>query len=396
MVDRTAINNKPFLHISGLSVGYPDKKGLVTEIVRDVNWTIRHDEFWALVGESGSGKTTLLLAMAGLVGLIGGRVTKGTTRWPVSQEKVKVGQSLVYLPQGARSAIYPLEKIGKQIRDLFLSADALRKNDANQKTRRLLSELWLRPEDKIANLLPGQLSGGMRQRAALALALVHNPMIVFLDEPVAGLDLTTESQICNILSDIRAKRGTSVVAIMHDLVRASQIASHVAVLHKGRIIELGPAKDILTSPKHHYSREVITEAQQNVHRFTFPLKSVSDWPDSTVPGPADRPSVRVENLNFSYPVPGWRSRTADPKTVLKDISFELAPGTITGLVGESGSGKTTLAKCLNGLLRPLVKRLEVVEYNLLLRLKKMRESRLGRLFNWFSRKARIALIQVGT
>lgn len=374
MAERTTNNNKLFLHVTGLNVGYPVNRGLVTEIIRDVNWTIGHDEFWALVGESGSGKTTLLLAMAGLVGFIGGRVTKGTIQWSVLQKEPKVGKDHVYLPQGARSAIYPLEKIGKQIRDLFISAEGLKKNYATQETKRLLSELWLRPEDQVAKLLPGQMSGGMRQRAALALALVGNPMIIFLDEPMVGLDLTTENQICNMLSDIRANKGVSVVAIMHDLVRASQIASHVAFLHKGRIVELGPAKDILSSPKHPYSREIIAKAQHTFHKVTPPQKPISDWPDSmsevTVPEAAGRPFVRVRDLYFAYPVHGWRSRSAARKRVLEDISLELAPGTITGLVGESGSGKTTLAKCLNGLLRPLAVRLEVAEYNLLLRLKK--------------------------
>lgn len=250
------------LRVENLFLYYESERGIV-RAVDGVGFELGTKETLSIVGESGSGKSSLAL---GLIRLPPKNTAKyageiffdGLDVMKLSDEefrkKVRLnGIAMVF--QGAMNTLNPVIPIVKQVAEPLIQGFNIPKNEAHQKAVETLSYLGIKPE--MASRYPHEFSGGMRQRVAIAMALVTNPKIVILDEPTSALDIITQANIMNLLKKLKNEIGTSYIFITHDLALASELADKVAIMYAGRIVENGPAEKIFNSPKHPYTQLLI-------------------------------------------------------------------------------------------------------------------------------------------
>lgn len=365
------------------------------EIITDVGFSLRAGEILALVGESGSGKTTAGLAILGhcrsgleiapssYVGIEGNGVLKA-----VEQRLRELRRSLVsYVPQDPGTALNPALRIKTQLREC-LSPDDL---TSRERPLELLRDVGLPSSEEFLRRFPHQMSGGQQQRVAIAMAFAGRPRVVVMDEPTTGLDVSTQAQILRIIRNLCERHGTAVVYISHDLAVVSQLATRVAVMYAGRIVEEGTTRRVLGSPAHPYTAALV-RAVPTLEQNGILLG---------IPGQAPDPGARPSGCSFHprcsgqvrlcmQEVPEARRLSADhvvhchsplagkiegvvpqPRSakdlgaqllkihdlcashgemkVLHSVGFGVNVGECLAIVGESGSGKTTLARCVAGL-----------------------------------------------
>ena len=244
------------LAAENLSVRYPAGRGMV-RAVDGVNLDLRAGEIVALVGESGCGKSTLARALLGLQPVHRGRVTYEGERLPTSHRALRAfrrqAQLILQDPTGAlnpRHTVYEAVAEGLRIHRV--------PGDERALVAEALSRAGLRPAERFLPVLPGELSGGQRQRVVIAGALALNPRLLIADEPVASLDASVRGEILALLLGLRDDLGLSALVVTHDLGLAWNIADRVAVMYLGRIVEIGPAVDVLTAPRHPYTRALLS------------------------------------------------------------------------------------------------------------------------------------------
>ena len=309
------------------------------EVLHGVDYAVAPGEILALVGESGSGKTTAALAALGHF-RTGLTCTGGTIAFdghtescpdllaePAATLRGLRGRLISYVPQDPALSLNPLLRIGTQI-DEVLSAHG-REDGAGERTREVLADVGLPTDDAFLARYPHQLSGGQQQRVGIAAAFACRPDVVVLDEPTTGLDVTTQDLVLETVRDLVTRSRTAAVYISHDLAVVAGLADRVAVMRAGEVVETGPVEQVLRSPEHPYTRDLIA-AVPDLHRAV----SRPDLP------PSPEPLLRVRGAGKRY----------GSRTVLDGVDLELAPGECLMLLGESGSGKTTLARGLSGLL----------------------------------------------
>jgi peptide/nickel transport system ATP-binding protein len=255
-------SGKTVLSVRDLKLYYRTRKGIV-KALEEINFDLEKEDVLAVVGESGCGKSTLARALVrvlprnihtyeGKVFLNGRNVMEldeEAFRREVRWKKI----SIVF--QGAMNSFNPVYKIGQQVAEPLVIHDNVEKKEALKKARQLI-ELMGMP-GIFAERYPFELSGGMKQRAAIAMALITNPEIVILDEPTSALDVLTQANIINLLKRIKNEFRLSYIFITHDLGLASELANKVAVIYAGKIVELSSADVFYTEPKHPYSRGLI-------------------------------------------------------------------------------------------------------------------------------------------
>jgi ABC-type glutathione transport system ATPase component len=244
------------LSVSGVSVSYPDGQGGRRLVVDDVGFELRRGEMLGLVGESGSGKSTTAMAVLGLIrepGRIeaGEVVLDGTDLRGLSREALRRERwtSISLVPQGAMSALNPVMRVGAQI------ADAIEVHGGRAQHQRiveLLASVGL-PE-RVARLYPHELSGGMKQRACIAMAIALDPKVMVADEPTSALDVIVQREVAETLKAVQARLGMAVVMIGHDMALQAQLVDRVGVMCQGRLVEIGPVRSIFRSPAHPYTR----------------------------------------------------------------------------------------------------------------------------------------------
>jgi peptide/nickel transport system ATP-binding protein len=253
-------DEKPLLELKQVSKSFRSAAGATVAAVRAVSLTVRRGETLALVGESGSGKSTL------------GRIALGLIE-PDSGDVLLDGRSLASLSSGAfreaRTAMQPIFQDAtaslnprRTVRQLM--AQALRRHGAriDSQAAALLDSVGLRPGAEYLDRLPHELSGGQRQRLAIARALAVEPALIVADEPLSGADVSIRGQVLNLLLDIKDARGIAYVMITHDISIARAFADRVAVMLRGEIVESGPVADVLTSPRHDYTRRLLAAVPQ--------------------------------------------------------------------------------------------------------------------------------------
>jgi ABC-type microcin C transport system duplicated ATPase subunit YejF len=316
-------------------------------VLKNINLQIEEGETHALVGESGSGKSVTALSIL--------RLLEATNRVESSGSMVFAGQELTTLGTAAIRAIRgnriamifqepmtslnPVYTIGNQLMEPLLLHQSMTKTQAYARALQLLARTGIdNPEYRI-NCYPHQLSGGQRQRVMIAMALACRPQLLIADEPTTALDVTIQDQILNLIRDIQAEYGMSVLLITHDLPMVQKIAETVSIMHQGRIIEQGPLTELFAHPQEEYTRHLLAAVPQGVQ----PTR------------PGGPKLIEVQDLNCAFALKSeWTGLLQRKKTVIKavdQVSFSLNQGTTLGLVGESGSGKSTLALCLLGLTR---------------------------------------------
>ena len=350
---------QPLLDISDLKIAFESTTGTV-EAVRDFDLTIYPGQSVAIVGESGSGKSTAAMSILGLLPGTG-KVTNGSIRFAGEEltgldekgwQKVR-GTKIGLVPQDPMSNLNPVWKIGTQVEESLRANNVVEGSERHERVVQLLSEAGLPDAQRRAKQYPHEFSGGMRQRALIAIGLAARPKLLIADEPTSALDVTVQKKILDHLEGLTRDLGTALLFITHDLGLAAERADHLVVMHRGRIVEKGPSLEILRNPKHPYTQRLVKAAPSLASARIQNAKAhgLVSAEALTTGGASEEVVVSVEHLVKEFDVRGAKG----DKKVLRavdDVSFDLRRGSTLALVGESGSGKSTVANMVLSLLEP--------------------------------------------
>jgi oligopeptide/dipeptide ABC transporter ATP-binding protein len=280
----------PLLEVSGLTIGFPTPAG-PARVADGVSFTLRDGRTTALVGESGCGKSVTALALLGLVPAPG-RIEAGSIRFEdreltrLSEREYRPlrGGGLAMVFQEPLTALNPVHRIGDQIAEAFRLHNRASGREAWAEAVAMLGRVGIPDPAQRAKAYPHQLSGGMRQRAMIAMALVCRPAVLVADEPTTALDVTVQAQILDLMRNLQRELGTAILFISHDLGVVSEIADEVLVMYAGRIVEAAPAADLFARPRHPYTRGLLETLPANAPRRGR-LPAIG----GTVPDPARLP-----------------------------------------------------------------------------------------------------------
>ncbi|GII84857.1 putative ABC transporter ATP-binding protein [Sphaerisporangium siamense] len=422
-----AVSETPILDVRGLSVAVSTDTAEL-ELVHHLSVTLERGQTLCVVGESGSGKTVTALSIMRLLEFTAPVRTRGKINidgtdivgLPDEEMRRYRGRRIGMIFQEALESLNPSQRIGRQLVEAHHAAQGLRgrrartpgaTDRAERKARGLLAEVGLADTDRIMALYPHQLSGGMQQRVMIAMSLMSDPDLLLADEPTTALDVTTQADILDLFRRVQREHRTACVFITHDMAVAAEMADRIAVMYGGRLVEAGPAADMLTAPRHPYTRALLDCVPQAEVRRTGGLPSIP----GSVPGPAERfagclyaprcprvtercageepglagtgdsrvacwhpatgpvdveapalvappapsgdfgtasPLLQVRDVGKTFGSVTRLSRRSRQVRAVRNLSLSVARGEFFGLVGESGSGKTTLGRMIAGLERP--------------------------------------------
>ncbi|WP_442806467.1 dipeptide ABC transporter ATP-binding protein [Streptomyces sp. NBC_01022] len=352
----------PLLAVQGLRIGYRTADG--THIAVDgLDLTAAAGRITAVVGESGSGKSSTAHALIGLLPA-GGSVLGGSVRLQGEEltglgergwREVR-GRRVGLIPQDPGVCLDPVKPVGSQVAEVLRVHGLATRRDAAARAVDLLAEAGLPDPAQRARQYPHELSGGMRQRVLIAIATAARPRLLVADEPTSALDVTVQRQILDHLQGVVTTTGTAMLLVTHDLAVVADRAQHVVVMSQARVVEAGPAEQVLTDPQHPYTRRLLADAptidaRAPRRRGTEPANAPGD---ATAPeGAAGTavPLLRVTGLTRAFPVRGAALSRRRSRTAVDGVGFDLVRGETLGLVGESGSGKSTTARMILGLER---------------------------------------------
>jgi peptide/nickel transport system ATP-binding protein len=403
----TAPERTAGVDVVGLSVSYA-RGGSRLRALSDVTLRIERGETYGLVGESGSGKTTLALTLmrhlprsarvdAGSIVLGGDDLLaageRTLRRWRARR--------IALVPQAAGSALNPSLRVGTQIAEVYRAHGGLLPAEAAEASARLLNEVQVGDPARVLGRYPHELSAGQQQRVLIAMALAANPEVLVLDEPTTALDATVEAEVLDLIETLQGELDAAILLVSHDLRVVAQLCDRVGLLYAGRLLEEGPAEDVVRAPRHPYTLALLR---------CVPRLDARGTPERLEPIPGRAPDLRAElhgcvfagrcpiarprcldeppaalpiaagwtsRCHYHTEVPTIRARAPSPNGLppaldgtlvlrvdrlskayhagdapiqaVTDVSFDLRHGEVLGLVGESGSGKTSLARCIAGL-----------------------------------------------
>ena len=341
--------NKPVINIKNLNVDYITDKNPINA-VRDVTFEIFSGEIFGLVGESGSGKSTVVQAMMRILPppaiISKGEVIINNEDILASPSLDVVGmrwKKISIVMQSALNALNPVLSIREQIHDVLKTHKNLIGLDADERAKELLSLVEI-DHDRLDSF-PHQLSGGMKQRIVIAIALAIMPPIIIMDEPTTALDVIVEREIIAKIIDLRKKLGFTILFITHDLNLLLEFADRLAIMKNGEIVELDKVENINAGGKHPYTKKLIGSIPSASGKRQ---KGLLSKPKSL--NLSKNPILEVRNLKKVFQSPGFFNK--NKLIAVNDVSFKIHKGEIVGLVGESGSGKSTVAKLVTRLIRP--------------------------------------------
>ncbi|MBP3034664.1 ABC transporter ATP-binding protein [Arthrobacter sp. zg-ZUI100] len=372
--------DSPLLEVTDLAVNFRTTDGEV-QAVKSASFTLGQGKTLAIVGESGSGKSTTAMAVIGL--LPGnGKVAAGSIRFdgtelvglPESKLRAIRGRSIGLVPQDPMSNLNPVTKIGTQVAETLLVHGMATSKDVDRKVIEVLTAAGLPDAAERAKQYPHEFSGGMRQRALIAIGLACRPRLLIADEPTSALDVTVQRTILDQIGKMTEELGTSVLLITHDLGLAAERASELVVMHRGIVVETGPARQLLEDPQHPYTQSLVQAAPSvaavrlSPGAFTVPaaqrLKLAeqayadharpADVTDDAVVAPESSETaapdniVEIRDLTKVYKI---RGRSEDFYAA-RNVTLDIPRGRTVAIVGESGSGKTTTARMLLKLVEP--------------------------------------------
>ncbi|MBI0105470.1 ABC transporter ATP-binding protein [Bifidobacterium sp. B14448H7] len=351
------------LRVENLSVEYDSPDQEPVKAVEDVSFSLDQGEFVGLVGESGSGKSTLGFAVTRL-SKPPARISKGRVLFggkditTLSQEELRRQRcgGFAMVLQSGMNALNPVRTVRKHFVDIYKAHGNVEKKDYETHSRQLVEKVGL--QDSVLNAYPGELSGGMRQRVSISLALALEPKLMVFDEPTTALDVLVQHEVMGTIRELQKQEGFTAILISHDLGVVLESTQRVLVMHNGRIVEDATSERILTDPQDDYTKMLLSHyGDPRAEHVSVPgLKprdeaaasgSVGGTP-SQVDDEEDM-TVTVTGVSKIYPA---RKRGEDSVTAVNNVSFTLSPGQSLALVGASGSGKSTIAKMLTGVERP--------------------------------------------
>ncbi len=365
------------LSVEGLSVEFSGAAG-TTRVVDDLSFSVAPGETLAIVGESGSGKSVTSLSIMRLVEHGNGRIAGGSIRFDAGEGPSDLAQAdearmrrlrgneIAMIFQEPMTSLNPVFTIGDQICEVLMLHRRMSRREARAEAARLLTLVRLSDAPTMLDRYPHQLSGGMRQRVMIAVALACRPKVLIADEPTTALDVTIQAQILAILADLQREFGMAVVFITHDMGVVAEIADRVVVMWRGRKVEEGPVADIFARPRHPYTQTLLAAVPRlgamtgralprrlalTVMEGETPSRIGEDRDHDTADLQAP-PLVSVEDLTVRFDVAKTIFGRATHRVhAAEKVSFDIRPGETLALVGESGSGKSTIGRTLQGLQR---------------------------------------------
>ncbi len=328
------------LTIRDLSVAFTTARGEV-EAVRHVSLDVAAGETVAIVGESGSGKSTLAASVNRLLAengrITGGTITVGDLDITAASEKAMTairGNRIGLVPQDPMTNLNPVMKIGAQIVEALEVHGRARGQAARDEAIRLLDQAGIADPEARFRQYPHEFSGGMRQRVLIAMALACRPEVLLADEPTSALDVTVQRLVLDQMGQLASDLGAAVLLITHDLGLAAERADRVAVMHRGEIVEFGPAAQLVASPQHEYTRRLLAAAPGMASAKIAPVRAAD------AAGAAPEVLLEVTGAVKKYRIRG----RSEPLMAVDGVDLVIARGQTVAIVGESGSGKSTTAR----------------------------------------------------
>ncbi len=354
------------LSVRDLSVQF-QQQGDTVEAVRNLSFDLDRGETLAIVGESGSGKSVTSLALMRLVEQGGGNIVSGTM--PFRRRNGEVldlaharqgtlrtvrGADMAMIFQEPMTSLNPVFPVGEQIAESLRLHQAMDHRAARQAALQMLDLVRIPEAKDVLNRYPHQLSGGMRQRVMIAMALSCKPALLIADEPTTALDVTIQAQILQLIRVLQQEMQMGVIFITHDMGVVAEIADRVLVMRQGEQVEQGPVRELFAAPQQPYTQALLAAVPRlgSMAELDFPAKfplpngADNGGPQNTVP-PGAMPILRVENLVTRFDLrSGILNRVTRRVHAVENVSFDLYPGETLGLVGESGCGKSTTGRSL--------------------------------------------------
>lgn len=344
------LHTKPLLNLAGVGIGFDTVDGF-RQVVSDLDLAINSGEIVGLVGESGSGKSVTAKLVLGALATSRARISGSVTIFGSdllgmkSRERGDIKRHIAYVPQDPMSALNPSFRIGAQMTDVMVwqwsNRSLLRylimrrrpsiRRKAEQVAVDLLGRVHISDPRSVLQKYPSQLSGGMRQRVLLALAMSGTPRLLVADEPTTALDVTVQKATIELIQELVEREGMGGLYITHDLGVARMLCARTYVMHRGRIVEAGETRALLDRPSHPYTRELVEAIPRLDARM--PVRVFPSVPE---------PHLAIIDLSKSF----------GSLRAVESASFEIRKGETFAIVGESGSGKTTIAQMLVRIVKP--------------------------------------------
>ncbi|MEW9919118.1 dipeptide ABC transporter ATP-binding protein [Marimonas sp. MJW-29] len=369
MLDQTTA--APIAQIQGLRVEFQTKDGPVVG-VEDVSFDINPGETVCVVGESGSGKSVSSLSLMRLVEYGGGEIAGGRLLFERGKgQKIDLahtgqtemrrirGNEIGMIFQEPMTALNPVFTVGRQMTEGLRLHKGLSKSKAEERALELLRQVRIPEPERRLKQYPHELSGGMRQRVVIAMALACEPRLLIADEPTTALDVTIQAEILALMDRLKRETGTAVMFITHDMAVVAQMADRVVVMYRGKKVEEGPVEQIFENPQHGYTKALLAAVpklgEMSGKKYPEPMKLLGRDNKEIKPiEGTEEVLLRVKNMTTRFPVKGgFFRRTVANVHAVEDVSFTINKGQTLSLVGESGCGKSTAGRSILRLVEPM-------------------------------------------
>jgi len=389
--ENTSETEKVLLTVDNLRVAFPRHGRGDKTVVNQVSFSLREGEILGIAGESGSGKSMTALAVMGLLPeaakcfcddmAFGGKRLRGTVSGKKENRKAKVqeerlrkslsGKEMAMIFQEPLTSLNPLQTIGTQMEEPLLLHTSLNAEERKEAVLAALSKAELKHAEQLLSQYPHHLSGGMRQRVMIAMAMINKPRLLVADEPTTALDAVTEREIVELIRRLAKENGTAVIFISHDLGVLRMLCDRVMIMRDGKVVEEGVTEQIFEHPERTYTKNLMkatvkgpkerpeeTEASTDVSEKIGPAREAeaSDALPMDASGTTSEDvrkeawALSVENVSVTYKQRNGLWKKPTEKHAVNGVSFQVKRGEIFGIVGESGCGKSTLLKVISGLL----------------------------------------------
>ncbi|WP_052726591.1 ABC transporter ATP-binding protein [Devosia epidermidihirudinis] len=355
------------LRIENLSISF-GRGGKTSRVVEGLDFTVQPGECVAVVGESGSGKSVTAFSVLGLTAFNGGTIETGSIKFTrrdgtvvdlaTADEKTLRsirGNEIAMVFQEPMTALNPVFTVGEQIAEVLRQHRSMDRATADAKAIELITRVQITDPARRFTQYPHELSGGMRQRIVIAMALACSPRLLIADEPTTALDVTIQAQVLDLMRDLAREEGMALLFITHDMGVVAEMADRVVVMRKGLKVEEQPVVSLFATPREAYTKALLEAVPKlgSMAGTVGPLPFGAD-PKSAKPAPAiDTPLLEVKNLSTWFPIhKGVPKRHVGDVKAVDDVSFTIGQGETLSLVGESGSGKSTTGRSILRLANP--------------------------------------------